>query len=294
MAKTNKRSGLGRGLDSLIPISLNVSDVAAPGESIKQIALDKLVANPDQPRKSFDEAALKELASSIKQHGIIQPIVVTPHSTDGEYRIVAGERRYRASARAGLKKIPAIVRDHKELEELEIALVENVQRVDLSPLEQAVSIVRLHDQFSMSFKDISKKLGKAETTISNMIRLLHLPPEAVEAMQKNLITEGHARAILALKTDEKAQKQLLNTIITQKLSVRAAEEFVQRKKLANDDSKQPKKQASPIVKKLVDRLPSAVAERTNVKHLATGKGIVAVSYSDEDQLKKIIETISKL
>lgn len=293
MAKS-KNTGLGRGLDSLIPSSLDVTEVASPGESVRKIAIDKLITNPDQPRKSFDQKMLKELADSIKQHGIIQPIVVTPHTKQGTYRIVAGERRYRASILAGVEKLPAIIRDHKALEELEIALVENVQRVDLSPLEQAVSIVRLHDQFSMSFKDIATKLGKAETTISNMIRLLQLPPEAVKAMQQNQITEGHARAILALKTDEKAQKELLNTIIIQKLSVRAAEDFVHQKKQASDAAKKPLNTYNQQINKLINALPKAVARRTNIKQKANGKGTVQVTYDNEKQLEHILNSMSKL
>src|SRR6056297_1657281 len=135
------KQGLGKGFEGLIPTGFDVSSVVSPGESVRQIELSRLHPNPDQPRKSFDEAALKELASSIGQHGIIQPLVATP--SDSGFRIIAGERRFRAAQIQGLKKVPVLVRDHKELEELEIALVENVQRVDLSPLETAVSIVRL-------------------------------------------------------------------------------------------------------------------------------------------------------
>jgi ParB family transcriptional regulator, chromosome partitioning protein len=226
------KQALGRGFDSLIPANFALDDVAAPGEHIKNIEIEKIIPNPDQPRKSFDETSLKELSKSIKQHGVIQPIVVTPYKD--KYRIVAGERRHRASKIAGLKKIPTIVRNHEELEELEISLVENVQRVDLSPIEQAVSIVRLHDQFSMSYSDIAKKLGKAETTISNIVRLLQLPEPALKALQENKISEGHARAILALKTDEKLQKELLNKIITQGITVRQAEALHKPPKVFNE------------------------------------------------------------
>jgi ParB family transcriptional regulator, chromosome partitioning protein len=233
------KQALGRGFESLIPTDFIVGDVASPGEHIKNMDIDLVVANPDQPRKEFGETALLELSESIKQHGIIQPLVVTPHKD--KFRIVAGERRYRASQLAGLKKVPVIVRNHEELEELEIALVENVQRVDLSPLEQAVSIVRLHDQFSMSYRDISKKLGKAETTISNIVRLLQLPKPAIEALRKNKITEGHARALLSLNTDTDKQNELLNNIITQSWTVRQAEAFVQTTKRVQEPTKRPRK-----------------------------------------------------
>lgn len=276
---------LGRGFDSLIPQNFSLEDVASPSEQIKQISIELIDINPDQPRKAFDETALKELSESIKQHGIIQPLVVTPNKD--KFRIVAGERRFRASKIAGLKKLPAVVRNHEELEELEIALVENVQRVDLTPLEQAVSIVRLRDQFSLTPKEISKKLGKAETTVSNIVRLLQLPPEAVQAMQKNQISEGHARAILALKTDEKLQKELLNKIITQKLSVREAEQFVQK----NNNKNKAKNSLSSETLKLIEGLNKAKRSRVSINEKTKSSGKITVKYSNQQELKKIIENL---
>lgn len=275
---------LGRGFEGLIPTGLDVETVAAPGEQIRQLDIKKVVPNPDQPRREFDETALNELAESIKEHGIIQPLVVTPHGE--QYRIVAGERRFRASKIAGLQKLPAIIRNHKELEELEVALVENVQRVDLSPLEQAISIVRLRDQFSLSPKEISRKLGKAETTISNIIRLLQLPDEAVEALRKGLVTEGHARAILSLKTDSKAQKDLLNKIITQKLSVRDAEQWAKAQKLygtnkSNDSSS-----------RLAGRINSPWKNKVSIRQGKKAAGTMTIKYKTADELEDLIKRLS--
>ena len=284
--------GLGRGLDSLVPTNFDIQTVAEPGEHVRSVSLDSIMVNPDQPRKTFDETALQELAASIKQHGVIQHLVVTPVSgKDGMYRIVAGERRYRASRIAQLTSVPVIIRNHEELEELEIALVENVQRVDLSPLEQAVSITRLRDQFSLSLKDISKKLGKAETTISNTVRLLQLPKEAVEALQKNTISEGHARAILALKNDAQSQKTLLNNIITQKLSVRAAESYVKDKKNI------PKKATTSTVSDHVTRRIGEVSKRTGMKLAIAPKkrgGNITIGYSDNTELESALALLEKL
>ncbi len=279
------KQSLGRGFDSLIPQNFSLEDVATPSEQIKQVAIDKIVINPEQPRKSFDETALLELSKSIKQHGIIQPLVVTPF--DDKYRIVAGERRYRASKLAGLKKIPAVIRDHEELEELEIALVENVQRVDLTPLEQAVSIVKLRDQFSLTPKEIASKLGKAETTVSNIVRLLQLPTGAVKAMQKNQITEGHARAILALKTDEKMQNELLNKIITQKLSVREAEQFVKQ----NKSSDKHKKTLSPETQRLVNDLDKGTRGKVSIQEKSKTSGKITIKYASIDELNSIIKSL---
>jgi len=284
-----KKSALGRGLDSLIPTGFEIDNVASPGEQVRNIAIVEIVQNPDQPRKEFDEDALIELSKSIKQHGVIQPIVVTP--TKGGYRIVAGERRYRASKLAKQKTISAVVRNHEKLEELEIALVENVQRVDLSPLEQALSIVKLHEEFSISYRDIAGKLGKAETTISNIVRLLQLPDEALEALRKNQITEGHARAILALKTDTNEQLSLLNKIITQKLSVRQAESLVQSNKASKSSRKPTKSMPSKAALDALSALDKSYAGRVTIDEKSSKNGTVSVSYSN---LSELTDIISKL
>lgn len=281
---SNKKPALGRGFDGLIPTGFNVSDVASASEQIRQLSLDELVTNPDQPRKQFDQSALKELSQSIKEHGIIQPLVATPFN--GKYRIVAGERRYRASLLAGLKKLPVIIRNHKELEELEIALVENVQRVDLSPLEQAVSIIRLRDQFSLTPTQIAHKLGKAETTISNIVRLLNLPKQAITALQNNKISEGHARAILALKYDQNLQIELLQKIENDKLSVREAEAFVKAQK------KNIEHKSSSIDSKTLSQLNTLKNRGINVKLLQKKRGgTLKISYKNDDQLQEILNNL---
>jgi ParB family chromosome partitioning protein len=283
----SKKSALGKGFDGLIPTGFNVGEVASPGETIKKISISKLVANPDQPRRTFDENSLLELAESIKTHGIIQPIVVTPHKND-TYRIVAGERRFRASKIASLEFIPAIVRNHEELEELEIALVENVQRVDLSPIEQAVSIIRLRDQFSLTPTQIAKKLGKAETTISNIVRLLQLPKKAIDALQKNTITEGHARTILSLKTDEKLQLELLNNIITQKMTVRDAEDFVKQHRRTPAQKKTVK---NPKLEQLMSRVNPTLKKTMKVKEKNKDEGQIQLHYCSQEEFEKIMDRL---
>ena len=280
--------GLGRGFDSLIPTNFAVGDVVDPGERVKNVEVSRIIPNPGQPRKHFDEQSLKELSASIKQHGIIQPLVVTPKNND--FRIVAGERRYRAAVISGLKKIPVIIRNHEELEELEIALVENVQRVDLSPLEQAISVARLRDQFSLSLTEIAKKLGKAETTVSNIIRLLQLPDEAVKALQESLISEGHGRAILALKTDRKLQLKLLNKIITQKLSVRDAESFVKEHKKAPDKSN--KLALSRATQSRLTKMKVHKGFSTKVVTRKRG-GSLHISFKSDKELDDILKQLEK-
>ena len=172
MSSTNqKQKGLGRGLDSLMPTNFDSSLLLDKSDRVQKLFINKITPNPDQPRRQFDEQSLSELASSIKQYGVLQPIIVSPSGSD-TYRITAGERRWRASQIAGLTQIPAIVREPQEMEELEIALIENVQRVDLSPIEQAVSIERLHQQFNTTYSEIASRMGKAVPTLNNLVRLL--------------------------------------------------------------------------------------------------------------------------
>jgi ParB family chromosome partitioning protein len=236
MAATSKR-GLGRGFESLLSPDFNkVNLISTADDRIEKIDIDKLQANPYQPRHHFDELALKELAASINHYGIVQPLVVMP-SKGGVYTLIAGERRWRAAQIAGLKQVPAIIRSSKQLEQLEIALIENVQRVDLSPLEQAISIERWHQQFSISYEAIATRLGKAVSTVNNIVRLLQLPETARDALNKKQISEGHGRAILALKDNPTKQTELLEAIIKHGWSVRQAERYVLSVKAGATDHK---------------------------------------------------------
>lgn len=284
---TKPKSGLGKGLDLLIPTDFDTALLMEAGDRVQKLFITVINPNPDQPRRHFDAEALDQLAESIKRYGVIQPIVVSPRG-DG-YLIVAGERRWRAAALAGLEQIPAIVRDREELEQLEVALIENVQRVDLSPLEQALSIERLHQQFNITYSDIAKRLSKAETTVSNIVRLLQLPPTAREALQAGKITEGHARAILALKDDPDAQDQLLGFIIKNGWSVRQAEQYATTIK-AGAKSKQQvtEKLATETVgtKKLSKQLNTKVS----IKRTAKG-GRLEIYFKDDSHLDDLINRL---
>jgi ParB family chromosome partitioning protein len=284
------KSGLGRGFDSLIPQNFDNSLLLDEHERIQKIPVTKLVARVDQPRQFFDENALVELAESVKNHGVLLPLVVT-EIADGKYRIVAGERRYRAAKLAKLTTVPAIVRSLKELEELEIALVENVQRVDLSPLEQAVAIQRLHDQFSTQYDAIAKRLGKAPSTVANLVRLLLLPDEAKQALIAGDISEGHARAILALKGQEEHQHQLLQSIKAHGWSVRQAERYVASIKAGIKETKEAHARVStetPQTKLLSKRLKTPVHLRRTAKG-----GKLEISFTSDDELERIINALGK-
>lgn len=285
---TGKKMALGKGFDALIPQDFDKSLVFDDHEKVQKIALDDLEPNPHQPRTSFDEQALEQLAASLKHYGMLQPLVVTPER-NGKYAIVAGERRWRAARIAGLAKVPAIVRSTKELERLEIAIVENVQRVDLSALEQAVSIERLHQQFSMTYEAIASRLGKASSTVNNIVRLLQLPDAARQALRDQHITEGHARAILALKGLPEKQAELLQNIVKHRWSVRQAERFVVSVKEGYQDKQATKTRMqteTPTTKRLGKRLGTAV----HIRRLAKG-GKLEIAFKDDDELEKILGSL---
>ncbi len=284
----SKNFGLGRGFDALIPTEVDSALLEDDSNRIQKLLISDVFPNAEQPRKNFDELALAELADSIRTHGVLQPIIVV-QKNDKTYRIVAGERRYRASKLAGIDRIPAIVRTLDELRELELALVENVQRVDLNPLEQAVSIARLQQQFSLSYADIAKKLGKAITTVNNIVRLLQLPESAQIALSEAKISEGHARQILALKDDPELQEKLLDFIVKNAWSVRQAEQFVtaHKKGATTGEAKKSLVTSSPETKRLEKSLQTTVRIRRTAKG-----GEVLIKFKNDDDMNRIMHTLS--
>jgi ParB family chromosome partitioning protein len=287
---TKKPTGLGRGFGVLIPEDFDNSLLTEEKERVQKLLISTIAPNPDQPRHHFDDTILQELASSIKRHGILQPIVVRLAGQDS-YSIVAGERRWRAAKLAGLNHVPAIIRSLEELEELEIALVENVQRVDLSPMEQAISIQRLHDQFSLAYDQIAKRLGKAPATISNTVRLIQLPPAAQEALRDGLISEGHARAILALKGLDQKQAELLDFIVKNKWTVRQAEQFVVATKRGapSVDAKKQLHVTTPATQKLSQNLGAPVSIRRSAKG-----GKLEIAFKTNSDLDKLLKLLSQI
>ena len=217
-----RKTGLGRGLEALIPIG---EDGGYQHNTVVQLALDKLVANPNQPRKHFDEAELQELATSIAEHGVIVPIIAAD-AGDGSYIIIAGERRCRAARLAGLGEIPAIVRDYTDQTRQEIALIENIQRIDLNPIEEAAAYKNLMDFSHLSQEELAARVGKRRSTVANALRLLKLPAEIQKSLEKGVenggLSSGHARALLAV-TEKNSRDKLFREIIGKGLSVREAE-----------------------------------------------------------------------
>lgn len=282
----NKNRGLGKGFGSLLPDDFDRSLLIDKKDRLQKVALSDIKINPDQPRKYFDKTALDELAASIKTYGLLQPIVLSPEKDS--YIIIAGERRFRAAKLAGLKEIMAIIRSSEELERIEIGLVENVQREDLSPLEQAISIARLHEQFNIDYRDIASRLGKAQSTITNIVRLLQLPENARKALENKHISEGHARTILSLKDSSQLQDELLKNIIEKGWSVRAAERFVSDTKNRVGVGAKTKLIVS---QKYVDQskdLATKISTNVSIRPLRNG-GKIEIVYKSEKDLAKILK-----
>lgn len=279
---------LGRGLDSLIPPIIEAEhDPTAKQDSqvsrTQDLFISDIKSNPNQPRKTFREQELSDLTESIKTHGVLQPIVVVK-STYG-YTLVAGERRWRAAKRAGLRQIPAIVRSLDDQARLEVSLIENIQRDDLTPLELATALSKLNQQFNIKFEQLAKRLGKGESTVQNTVRLLNLPPPARQALAANKISEGHARQILALAENPKLQQVLLDNIVRHGWSVRRAEQFVVESKRGGTKRSAPTRTAfsqTPQTKSLAKKLKTDVA----IQPMAKG-GRLVIRYKNDQDLKRI-------
>lgn len=285
------KGGLGRGIDALISSDFNREVIEDSKDRIQKLFITQILPMQGQPRSHFDDNDLQELAESIKTYGILQPLIVSVDSSDS-YILIAGERRWRAAQLAGLEKVPVIVRNQKDQERLEIALIENVQRVDLSPLEQAVSIERLRNEFGLSYTTIAQRLGKANSTVNNMVRLLQLPEVALSALQKKQITEGHARAILALKDIPSKQDILLQNIVTKGWSVRQAEQFVVTCKQGTTDTNKVE-QKMAITNPKTDSLSKKLSVPVTIKRTARG-GRLEIHFKNDEQLGTLLEQFDNL
>lgn len=283
-----KRNALGRGLDSLIPMD----DVPAPGSSaINDIALDQITPNPDQPRSTFDEDALDELAASIRELGIIQPLSLRKTGPDS-YQIIAGERRYRAALRAGLTSVPAYIRTANDAELTEMALIENIQREDLNAIEIALTFRKLLDRYALTQERLSERIGKKRATIANFLRLLKLPAEVQLGLRDKRVDMGHARALLSI-SDPGLQLKLYNEILKQGLSVRRVEELA--KAYENGEipvAKPAKKVKSRFTSGDFDILKKHLSSafQTDVKFTcdSSGKGKITFPFNGDAELERLL------
>lgn len=279
---------LGKGLHSLIPPK-KTGITQNKDKGVLNIEIGRIKPNPHQPRKNFDKAKLQELADSIKEHGILQPLVVT--RAGDNYQLIAGQRRLEAAKITGLSEVPVIIRDSSDQEKLELALVENLQRDNLNPIERAYAFKKLIDQFNFIQENVAKRVGKSRETVANTLRLLDLPAEIQRGILENKITEGHGRTILALPDVEK-QLLFFKEILKKKLSVRQAEALAKKIIRSLPRKVQPKSRKDPYLKDLEDRLSDTLG--TRVKLTKKGqKGKITVEFFSQEELDGIINKICK-
>lgn len=279
---------LGRGLGALISPSTSfrkasVASDKLDGQRIWHIPVSEVFPNAQQPRRHFEQEALDELADSIKKHGVLQPLIVS-EKTDGGYELIAGERRWRASKQAGLPTVPVIVKELANQEKVEISLIENIQREDLNPIEEAFAYKRLMEEFNLTQQEVSEKVGKSRPTVANMIRLLDLPAEAQAALVDEKINTGQARALLSLETTEK-QLAMLSSMLGQKITVRELEREVNKQRIDKSSLRR-----DPNLVYLEDKLRAVLDTKVAISQKGD-KGTVTISYFSKEELAKIIKKI---
>lgn len=294
-----KRGGLGKGLDSLIPEQKSKNTSDKPEKKVEKqevevktgeqlVKINEVEPNREQPRQNFEEDALLELADSIKQFGVLQPLLV--QKKDNYYEIIAGERRWRAAKIAGIKEIPVIIREYTKREAVEIALIENIQRENLNPIEEAMAFKRLLTEFSLKQDEVAERVSKSRTTVTNSMRLLKLDERVQQMIVDDMISTGHARTLLAIE-DKEQQYQLANKIFDEKLSVRETEKLIK-------DLKSPKKQKEKkivenefIYKDLEEKMKSVMGTKVSVNQKAKGKGKIEIEYYSDEELERIFELL---
>ena len=302
-----RRGGLGKGLDTLIPET--VKSTSQEKTKIAEKVVEKIVEKPaeikvkisqvgpnkDQPRKQFDEDALMELSDSIKQFGIIQPLVV--QEKNGFYEIIAGERRWRAAKMAGLKEVPVIIKNYTDLEIVEISLIENIQRENLNPIEEALAYKRLLEEFHLKQDEVAERVSKSRTAVTNSMRLLKLTKEVQQMLIDDMLSTGHARALLAIEDPEK-QYSLAQKIFDEKLSVRETEKLV--KKIQNEKQESPKEE-TPIDPKLEiiyqdleEKMKSILGTKVEIKKKDAQKGKIEIEYYSSEELDRIVDLFQSI
>jgi ParB family transcriptional regulator, chromosome partitioning protein len=271
-----RKTGLGRGLDALIPSK----ESSIPSSVVSELPVERISPNPRQPRSTMDSEDLADLAASIREHGVLQPLIVTESDQPGDYVLVAGERRWLAARQVGLEMVPVVIRDASQQELLELALVENVQRADLSPVEAAQAFHQLADEFGLSHEEIASRVGKSRVSITNTIRLLKLPEDVRKALVDKRISEGHARALLALPTPQ-AQSAALYTLLKHDFNVRQTEELV-RQFLGERPVPVERPAPPPEMSALEERLRVYLGTKVSLKPRSKGGTLVIHYYSNEE------------
>lgn len=289
------KRGLGKGIDSLIPLNTSINNDEKTGEELLQaeveININEIEPNKDQPRKKFDEDSLAELAESIKIHGIIQPLIIRKNGK--LYTIIAGERRWRAARMAGLKKVPVIIKDYSSREIMEIALIENIQRQDLNPIEEALAYKNLIDEYNLKQDEVAERVSKSRAAVTNSLRLLRLSDKVQQMVIDEIISSGHARTLLSLEDTQK-QEEIATRILDEKLSVRETERIVKSLDSKKTHREKPKEadDIDPVfIRDAENRLKEAVGTRVRVSH-KNNKGKIEIEYYSNEDLDRILDFIT--
>jgi ParB family chromosome partitioning protein len=277
-----RRRGLGKGLEALIPVA------EEPTGGVAQAPISAITPNPMQPRTAIEPKALAELAASIGEHGLIQPLIVTQQGPE-RYQLIAGERRWQAAQMAGLATVPVIIKEATPQQVLELALVENIQRADLNPLEEAAAFRQLVEEFDLTQEQVAERVGKSRVAVTNTMRLLRLPAEVKQTLADGTIREGHARALLALPTPE-AQIATLKTVVKKALSVRQTEELV-RRLMAEPAPKRPKEPANPETQALELEFRETLGTKVSLFRNRKGQGRLVIHFYSEEELQTIYDVI---
>lgn len=286
------KKGLGKGLDSMIPENKTKAEIKNTADnSFVEISVADIDPNLGQPRKSFDEDGLLELSESIKIHGVIQPLILTKRGK--RYEIIAGERRWRASKLAGIKKVPAIIREYTDKEIMEVSLIENIQRQDLNPIEEAEAFKNLIDEYKMKQDDLAERISKSRSAITNALRLLKLDDKVKAMLAEGMITTGHARALLGIE-DKSKQHMLAVKIFDEKLSVREVEKIVRQMLETKEEKKEDKSSEKLVYKQLEDSLKSILGSKVSIKGKQDGKGKIEIDYYSLDELDRITELLANI
>lgn len=281
-----KKFALGKGLSALIPDESFNEDNK---NSTLSISINKIKSDKDQPRKLFDTEKIAELTESIKTHGIIQPLILRKIDND-QYIIVAGERRWRAAKTAGLKEVPAIIMELTEREILEISLIENIQRQDLNPIEEAFAYKKLIDDFKMTHEELSRRIGKSRTSITNTMRLMNLDTRVQQYIIEGVISEGHGRTLLAIK-DFEVQYEIAQQVIDERLSVRELEKIIKKMNEPTSRTSSSKQELNPYYKEIKNQLQDYFGTKVNISN-KNNKGKIEIEYYSEDDLQRILDIIN--
>jgi ParB family chromosome partitioning protein len=286
----NQKKVLGRGLGALIP-QRQEQPSAAPAEAgatqgLAEIPISQIQPNPYQPRKTFNEASIEELARSVREHGIVQPLVVT--RSGDKYKLIAGERRFRAAQKAGLTTVPALIKEMMQAgDALEIALIENIQREDLNPIEEALAYHQLHDEFQLTQEEISKRVGKERSTVANFLRLLKLPDPVKKLLASGQLSMGHARALLAIESPRK-QEQLADRVVRKNLNVRQTEMLASESSPKAAEKKE--KEKDVFTRDAEDKLQRTLRTKVEIDRRRRG-GVIHIRYGSEDELIRVVDEL---